>query len=94
MVRKEAFMETTKIGMREFRDNLATYLLESDTPVAITRHGDTVGYFIPARRKRSDSEREALTEAAARWQRILKAEGISEDEVLADFKQWRAKRRK
>lgn len=43
-------MGTLKVGMREFRDNLATYLLESDSPVAITRHGDTVGYFIPARR--------------------------------------------
>jgi PHD/YefM family antitoxin component YafN of YafNO toxin-antitoxin module len=87
-------METLKIGMREFRDNLATYLLESDAPVAITRHGDTVGYFIPARRKRSDSERMALTEAAGRWQEILAAEGISEDEVLEDFKKWRAERRK
>jgi len=87
-------METVKIGMREFRDNLATYLLESDAPVAITRHGDTVGYFIPARRKRSDSERSAMTEAAGRWQKVLAAEGISEDEVVADFKQWRKKRPK
>ena len=87
-------METLRIGMREFRDNLATYLLESDAPVAITRHGDTVGYFIPTRRKRSDSERMALTEAAGRWQEILAAEGISEDEVLEDFKKWRAERRK
>ncbi len=61
-------METLKIGMREFRDKLATYLLESDTPLAITRHGDTVGYFIPVRRKRSDAERAALREASARWQ--------------------------
>ena len=87
-------METVKIGMREFRDNLATYLLESETPVAITRHGDTVGYFIPARPKRSDSERRAMTEASGRWQKVLAAEGISEDEVLEDFKQWRKKRRK
>lgn len=82
-------MATVKIGMREFRDNLATYLLESDAPVAITRHGDTVGYFIPARRKRSDTERSAMTEAATRWQKVLAVEGISEDEVLADFEQWR-----
>jgi PHD/YefM family antitoxin component YafN of YafNO toxin-antitoxin module len=84
-------METVKVGMREFRDNLATYLLESDAPVAITRHGDTVGYFIPARRKRSETERAALKEAAARWQEILAAEGVSEEEALADFKAWRAK---
>ncbi|MEZ2345781.1 hypothetical protein [Terriglobus sp. RCC_193] len=63
--------------MREFRDKLATYLLESESPVVITRHGDTVGYFIPARRKRSETDKEALREAATRWQEILDAEGIS-----------------
>jgi PHD/YefM family antitoxin component YafN of YafNO toxin-antitoxin module len=82
-------METQKIGIREFRDKLASYLLESDSPVAITRHGDTVGYYIPARRKRSETERAALQEAAARWKEILTAEGLSEDEALADFKQRR-----
>lgn len=87
-------METLKVGMREFRDNLATYLLESETPVAITRHGDTVGYFIPARRRRSDADKEALKEAAARWQEILDAEGMSDDEAVADFKRWRAQQRR
>jgi hypothetical protein len=28
----------------------------TEETVAITRHGDTVGYHIPARRKRSDAE--------------------------------------
>ena len=82
-------MEAVKVGMREFRDKLATYLLESESPVAITRHGDTVGYFIPARRKRSDADKEALREAATRWQEVLDAEGVSEDEAVAGFKQWR-----
>ncbi|MHB1674345.1 MAG: prevent-host-death protein [Acidobacteriaceae bacterium] len=87
-------METVKIGMREFRDKLATYLLESEAPVAITRHGDTVGYFIPARRKRSETERAALKEASARWQEILAAEGVSEEEALADFKRWRTEQKR
>jgi PHD/YefM family antitoxin component YafN of YafNO toxin-antitoxin module len=84
-------METLKIGIREFRDNLATYLLESEKPLAITRHGDTVGYFIPARRKRSESERMALKEASARWQQVLDSEGISEEEAVKEFKRLRAK---
>ena len=87
-------MQTQKIGMREFRDKLATYLLESETPLAITRHGDTVGYFIPARRRRSDAEREALKDAAARWQEILDAEGLSEDEAVSEFKRLRSQRKK
>ena len=87
-------MEALKVGMREFRDNLATYLLESEAPVAITRHGDTVGYFIPARRKRSDADKAALKEAAKHWQEILDSEGVSEDEAVAEFKQWRSKRKR
>jgi antitoxin (DNA-binding transcriptional repressor) of toxin-antitoxin stability system len=87
-------MEALKVGMREFRDKLAAYLLESESPVAITRHGDTVGYFIPVRRRRTDADKEALREAATRWQEILDAEGISEDEAVANFKQWRTTRKR
>jgi PHD/YefM family antitoxin component YafN of YafNO toxin-antitoxin module len=82
-------METVKVGIREFRDKLAMYVLESDAPVAITRHGDTVGYFLPTRRKRTDADRAALEEAAAKWQAIMDAEGIDEDEVVAEFKRRR-----
>src|SRR5580765_8773245 len=86
---KRPTMGTVKVGIREFREKLATYLLESDQAVAITRHGDTVGYYIPARRKRSEADRTALKEAAARLQKALAAEGISEDEIVKDFKRWR-----
>ena len=87
-------METLRVGIREFREKLASYLLESDKPLAITRHGDTVGYYLPARRKRSEAERSALKQAATRLQEMLAAEGLTEDEIMADFKRWRAGRRK
>ena len=87
-------MGAVKVGIREFREKLASYVLESDTPVAITRHGDTVGYYIPARRKRGEAERMALREAASRLQKMLDAEGVSEEEIVTDFKRWRAGRRK
>jgi PHD/YefM family antitoxin component YafN of YafNO toxin-antitoxin module len=87
-------MATLKVGIREFREKLAACLLESEEPVAITRHGDTVGYYIPARRKRSTRERSALKEATARLQQMLRAEGISEEEILNDFKTWRASKRR
>jgi len=83
-------METLKVGIREFRQRLANYLLQADKPVAITRHGDTVGYNLPARRKRSETERVALKEAAAHLQKILVAQGIREDEIIEDFKRWRS----
>lgn len=87
-------METLRVGIREFREKLASYLLESDAPVAITRHGDTVGYYIPARRKRAEADRAALKEGASRLRAALAAEGISEQEILKDFKQWRTSGRK
>src|SRR5579862_8169365 len=43
-------MQTTKVGIREFRENLSSYL-ESKTPVAITRHGATIGIYVPTKPK-------------------------------------------
>ena len=87
-------MGTLKVGIREFREKLATYLLETDQTVAITRHGDTVGYFIPARRKRTDAEKAAFQEAALRLQKEMAAAGVTEDEIIEDFKRWRRSGRK
>lgn len=86
-------MEPVRVGIREFREKLANYVLESETPLAITRHGDTVGYFIPARRRRTEEERAALKEAAAQLDALLVAKGVTEDELVKDFKRWRAGKR-
>jgi antitoxin (DNA-binding transcriptional repressor) of toxin-antitoxin stability system len=82
-------MATATVGIREFRDKLSTYLLDSEAPVTITRHGDAVGLYIPIRRKRTAAERLAFDEAAAIWQKQLDASGFTEDDFLADFKKWR-----
>ena len=87
-------METVRVGIREFRSKLAQYLLEADTPIAITRHGDTVGFFIPARPRRTDADKAALKEAAERFDRLLEESGVTEEELVADFKAWRNKKRK
>ena len=87
-------METQRVGIREFRDNLATYLLESDRALAITRHGDTIGYYLPARRKRSEAEKESLRQAGERIQEMMKASGVTEDEIIEDFQQLRKEARK
>jgi hypothetical protein len=42
-----------KFGIGEFREKLASYLLEAEQPLAITGHGDTVGYQIPTEREPS-----------------------------------------
>src|SRR5450432_523669 len=80
---------TLEVGIREFREKLATYLLETDQTVAVTRHGDVVGYYIPARRKRTQAERDALEEVASRLQEEMTKAGVSEDDIVRDFKSWR-----
>lgn len=62
--------------------------------MAITCGGKTFGYVIPARRKRTDAERAALREAAARMDEVLSAMGVTEDELAADFKRFRAAKRR
>ena len=85
-------MQTTKVGIREFRERLADYL-ESKTPVAITRHGATIGIYIPTKPKPSQADLEALRVAGERMQELIAAAGVAEDEVVADFKRARRERR-
>jgi PHD/YefM family antitoxin component YafN of YafNO toxin-antitoxin module len=87
-------MSTQSVGIREFRDKLATYLLESDKPLAITRHGDTIGYYLPVRRKRTEAEKRALDEAHARLQEEMAAAGVTEDDMIEDFERLRAEDRR
>ena len=89
-------MPLPTVGIRAFRARLADYLLDSDQPVAVTRHGATVGYFIPARAARADLDRLALKEAAAQMDALLQREGVTEadlDQVTRAFRAWRKKAR-
>lgn len=85
-------MQTTKVGIREFRENLADYL-ESKTPVAITRHGATIGIYIPTKPKPSQADLEALRVAGEKMRELIAAAGTSEDELIEDFKNLRRERR-
>jgi PHD/YefM family antitoxin component YafN of YafNO toxin-antitoxin module len=86
-------MSTQTVGIREFRDNLANYLLESDKPLAITRHGDTIGYYLPVRRKRTEAQRAALDAAHAHVQRLMAEAGVTEDDIVEEFKRLRKEER-
>jgi antitoxin (DNA-binding transcriptional repressor) of toxin-antitoxin stability system len=81
-------METEKIGMREFRENLAGYL-ESGRPLAITRHGETLGFYIPARKRSRKAEVEAMRAAAKDLDAMIATWGASEDELMEEYKEIR-----
>jgi hypothetical protein len=79
-------METVKIGIREFREKLANYL-ESDQPLAITRHGETLGFYIPAQKRSRTAELEAMRAAAKDLDEMIASWGASEDELMDEYKQ-------
>lgn len=85
-------MQTTKVGIREFRENLSSYL-ESTTPVAITRHGSTIGIYVPTKPKASQADLEALRLAGEKMQELIVAAGTAEEAIVEDFKKLRRERR-
>jgi antitoxin (DNA-binding transcriptional repressor) of toxin-antitoxin stability system len=56
---------TLRIGVRELREKLSSFL-ESSEPLEVTRHGQTIGFYIPIPMRPGQAEREALLEAGKR----------------------------
>ncbi len=80
-------MPAIKVGVREFREQIARFL-ESDTPVAVTRRGETLGVYVPTPRKSSQTADKTELRAAAK--RLAEAlSDVDEEEFVAEFKQLR-----
>lgn len=81
-------MVPSKVGVREFRAGLAEYIA-SEQPVAVTRHGQTVGLFIPVKTDLT-AELAALRASVTAVQDELAAAGVDAEGVLAEFEQARS----
>ncbi|MBR8832290.1 MAG: hypothetical protein N5P05_001999 [Chroococcopsis gigantea SAG 12.99] len=81
--------QVKSVGIREFREHLYKYTRENQEPIALTSHGETIGYYIPAGPKRERKDIESLRQAVAELSNILAGKGISEDDIVADFKELR-----
>jgi hypothetical protein len=80
-------MATIKVGVREFRERIASFL-ESDTPIAVTRRGETLGVYVPTRRRHPKTAE--LSELRAAADRLAKAlADVDEEELVAEFKELR-----
>ncbi|MDQ3060754.1 MAG: type II toxin-antitoxin system Phd/YefM family antitoxin [Pseudomonadota bacterium] len=77
-------METTKVGIRQFRAGMAEFIASS-TPVAVTRHGQTIGYFIPTQAQ-GEADITALKKASKTLERLLAAQSVDVEDVVAEFK--------
>jgi hypothetical protein len=86
-------MTTERVGIRQFRENLSGYL-ESDKPVAITRHGQTVGVYVPTKLNVTEADRQALREAGERMRALLREDGLDGDQMVDEyFEELRKKKR-
>lgn len=80
-------MAALKVGVREFRERIASFL-ESDTPVAVTRRGETLGVYVPTRRRRRKAAE--ISELRAAADRLAEAlSDVDEEELVAEFKEIR-----
>jgi hypothetical protein len=77
-----------KINIREFRNNMSKYM-EKTTPFAVTRHGQTIGYYIPARPTPSEADLLSLQKASETLDSLLNQQGITEDQLVQEFRQLR-----
>lgn len=84
-------MSATKVGIREFRAGLADFV-DADAPVAVTRHGQTVGYFIPVKQDRS-ADAAALLAAGEKLDALLQLSEADVDEMADEFKRLRKAKR-
>lgn len=80
-------MTETTVGIREFRASLAGFV-DSETPVAVTRHGLTVGYFIPVKPDRR-TQAASLRAAGEKLDALLRLADGDVDEMVKDFKRLR-----
>jgi hypothetical protein len=76
-------MITIKVGVREFRERVASFL-ESDAPIAISRRGETLGIYVPTRGKRPKTANSSELKAAADRLAVALAD-FDEQDLLVDF---------
>jgi hypothetical protein len=66
-----------------------TSFLDSEQPVAITRHGATIGYYIPVHVKQSQAD--ALRRAGGLVDAMVAGMRATEDELVTEFKSTRSR---
>jgi hypothetical protein len=86
-------LDIEKIGVREFRSELPKYIY-GDTPVQVVRHGHTVGFYFPVKQGSKSADIAALQAVAKQFEYLLSQKGITEDDIVREFRQLREVERK
>ncbi len=77
-----------RVGVREFRDHATAYLA-GDEVLAIERHGQPIGFYIPTSAGRRATFEHALERLEQQVQHVLAETGLTEDELsrLVDLRE-------
>jgi hypothetical protein len=67
------------VGVREFRDHATRYLSGRD-PLAVSKHGHVIGFYIPVERDEGETRR-AVARLGETVERVLQETGMSEEEL-------------
>jgi len=73
-----------RLGVREFRDH-ATQYLAGDEILAIERHGQPIGFYIPTKGRRPEASDAAFERLERAIGRVLAQTGFSEEELVRFF---------
>lgn len=66
------------VGVREFRDHATSYLSREE-PVAVSKHGQVMGVYVPVKRDPERAQR-ALDRLGETVEAMLEQTGLAEDE--------------
>jgi hypothetical protein len=67
------------VGVREFRDHATAYL-SGPEPLAVSKHGHVIGFYIPVERDEGEARR-AVARLGEAVERVLQETGMSEEEL-------------
>ena len=67
------------VGVRDFRDHATAFLSGTD-PIAVSKHGQVIGFYIPVERDREQAMR-AIEQLGRTVERLLEDTGMSEDQL-------------
>lgn len=75
--------ELKHVGVREFRDHATSYLSGSN-PVAVSKHGRVLGFYVPLQRD-DDEVKAAIAKLGETVGQVLTESGMSEEELATLF---------
>lgn len=71
------------VGVREFRDHATTYLSGTDA-VAVSKHGQVIGFYIPLERNEDEVQR-AVVKLGEAVEQVLQETGMNEEALSRLF---------